>query len=161
MRRTVARDSVAYPVGKTLQKTVIPIRVSVIALAMPKIMERADIPALMGYLSLARAGLLGASIALLALILLTQGKRRFLFGGAGLLAADVLLIALTALIALAKLPRVMAELSDILALQLGLLQRALLPAVLLTEGALLLTGVLMLARYGAGQRRSRRERKSA
>lgn len=155
MRRSIARDEVAYPAGKTLRDTVIPLRVSLVALMMPRVAERLDIPAKMHLLSLGRSVLLGAALALLALLMITQGRNRCLFGSVGLLAADALLITLTVAAALANLPQVLAGMSGILSLQLSVLLENLLPAVLLVEGVLLVLGVCMLLLYGVSVRRAR------
>lgn len=160
MRRTVARDSVAYPIAKALQETVLPIRVSLVALAMPQIEQRVDLPALHGYGRMVVWGLWGLSAALLALLMLVGGRDRFLYGSVGLLATFILLAVLTATVALAGLPAALESLSPMLALQLSLLERALLLPAMLAEGALLVAGALMLARYLTGGAR-RKERKNA
>ena len=154
MRRAVARDEIAYPMGKTLQQTVLPIRVSLVSLAMPELTEQVDVAALLGLLGRVRSWLCMAAVAFLALLMLTQGERRCLYGSAGLLAADVLLIAMTACAALAKLPQAMVEMSAILSLQLSVLLEALLPVVLAVEIALLLLGAGMLILYGVKARRA-------
>lgn len=163
MRRIVAQDKIAYPIGQTLQETAVPVRVSVIALAMPEVAKRVSIPALMTLLGLVKTGLSAASAALLALLLATQGRNRFVFASAGVLAADALLLAMTAAVWLAHPAEVLESLSAVLALQWRILQEALLPAVLTVEGALLLAGLLLLAvALATGRRASvRAERASA
>lgn len=163
MRRIVAQDKIAYPIGQTLQETAVPVRVSVIALAMPEVAKRVSIPALMTLLGLVKTGLYAASAALLALLLATQGRNRFVFASAGVLAADALLLAMTAAVWLAHPAEVLEGLSAVLALQWRILQEALLPAVLTVEGALLLAGLLLLAvALAIGRRASvRAERASA
>lgn len=163
MRRIVAQDKIAYPIGQTLQETAVPVRVSVIALAMPEVAKRVSIPALMTLLGLVKTGLYAAAAALLALLLATQGRNRFVFASAGVLAADALLLAMTAAVWLAHPAEVLAALSAVLALQWRILQEALLPAVLTVEGALMLAGVLLLAvALATGRRASvRAERASA
>lgn len=161
MRRAVARDDVAYPIAKTLRETVMPVRVSVIGLMVPEVLERVDVPRLIRVLGDGVIGLYGLSAALLALVLMSQGRNRCIYGSVGLLAADVLLVVMTAAVFLADLPGAMAALSAALSLQLALLERALLPGVLLAEGALLLGGAVLL---GLGLRRrahSRMERTGA
>ncbi|MCH5287343.1 MAG: hypothetical protein J1E43_07970 [Christensenellaceae bacterium] len=144
MRRTVARDDVAYPISKVLQEAAMPVRVSLISLAIPMISDRVSIPALIGRLGMLRTVLCSASVFLLALLLLSQGKKRLLFGSASLLATFVLLAVMTAGTLIANLPGAVASLSPLLSLQLSVLQGALMPSVLLTEAALLLVGALML-----------------
>ena len=155
MWRTIARDDVGYPVGKAIQTAAMPFRVSLVSLAMPVVTARVSLPAAIRLLGMARTGLFGASAGLLALVLLTQGKRRFLFGSAGLLAAFALLATMTAAVLLANLPGAMATYSGLLSLQLGLLGSALLPSVLAAEGALLLVGALLLGLWirAAGRKR--------
>lgn len=143
MLRTVARDEVAYPIGKAMQVSAMPVRLSLLMLAMPRIEERIDIPAMLGYLSALRTILWVASGVLLALLLLTQGKYRLPTVSAGLLASFVLLAMLTVAVLIVNLPGYVAEFSALLALQIRVLQGALLPSVLLTEAALLLIGVLL------------------
>lgn len=161
MRRTVARDRVAYPIGQAIQKAAMPLRISLLTLAVPMVMERVDVPALIGFLGALRTGLWIAAAILLALLLLTQGERRLIFGSAGVLAAFLLLAIMTAAVLLANLPRAAGELSALLSLRLAILQGTLLPTVLLTEGALLLLGaaMLLLCLNGARRYRGRHERK--
>ena len=156
MRKSIARDEVAYPIGLAVQESVMPLRMSLISLGLPEVAARADIPALFGLLGTAKTVLFGLSAALLILLLLTQGRRRFLFGSAGLMAAFVLLAVMTAALAAADLPTAMTEYSPILALQLGILLGELTAPVLLAEGAVLLLGALLLALWvrAAGRKRA-------
>lgn len=144
MRRTVARDEIAYPVGLAMQEAVMPLRVSLIALGLPKVAERVDIPRIIRLLGTARTALFALAAALMALVLLTQGKRRFLFGSAGLMAALILLAAMTVAVIAAELPGALAAYSALLSLQLSVLMGALALPVLLTEGAIALGAVLLL-----------------
>ena len=144
MRRTIARDEIAYPIGLAMREAVTPLRISLFSLAMPMITARVDIPSLISLLGTAQTGLFALSAVLLILVLVTQGKRRFLLSSAGLLAAFVLLAAMTAAVAAADLPGAMAEYSSMLSLQLGILLRELTAPVLLAEGVLLLAAVLMM-----------------
>lgn len=144
MLRTVARDDVAYPIGKAMQESAMPLRLSLLMLAMPRIAERVDIPARLGQLSALRIILWAASVVLLAILLLTQGKYRLPTVSAGLLASFVLLAGLTMAVLIADLPGAVTELSPILSLQVSVLLRALLPSALLTEAALLLIGAGLL-----------------
>lgn len=157
LRRVIAQDSVAYPVGKALQGTVLPIRVSVVAVAMPEVMERVSLPALMEQLALAVKALFGASAVLLLLVLASQGRNRFVFASAGLLAADALLAAMTVAVRAADLPGALSALSAALGLQAGILMEVLTPSVLLAEGGLLLAGVVLLALGLLTARRAHRQ----
>lgn len=144
LRRSVARDDVAYTVCAAMQNTVMPIRQSLISLAAPHLASR-NLPGIISRLAKLRTYLFGAAGALFVLLMLTQGRSRFLYGSAGLLAAFIPLGVVTAMAAAANLPGLVAEYSAALALQLGLLQSELLPGILLAEGALLLGGLLLLA----------------
>ena len=161
MRRSIARDEVAYPIGEAMQRAVLPLRVSLLSLAMPKVAERVDLPALIGLTGTVQRALLAACAALLALILLTQGKSRWLFASAGVMAAGCLTVAVTLIALMADLPGAFAEYSAILAIQFRVLQRALLPSVLGAEGALLLAALLMMALARGKRDAVGHERKSA
>ena len=152
MLRTVARDNIAYPIGKAIQGAAMPVRVSLLMLAMPRIEKRLDIPALLGQLGALRIILWAASGALLAVLLLTQGAYRLPTVSAGLLASFVLLAGLTAAVLIADLPGAVAGLSPILSLQMSVLLRALLPGMLLMEAALLAVGLTLLALACRGRR---------
>ena len=143
MRRSIARDSVAYPISATVQSAVMPIRQSLVSLAAPHLTSR-DLPGLLNRVFSLRTYLFIAAAALLALLLITQGRNRFLFGSAGLLATFVLLATMTALTAAAQLPALLAAYSPALALQCGLLESELLPGILLAEGGLLVGGLALL-----------------
>lgn len=152
MLRTVARDNIAYPIGKTMQGAAMPVRVSLLMLAMPRIEERLDVPTLLGQLGALRIILWAASGVLLALLLLTQGKYRLPTVSAGLLASFVLLAGVTVALLIADMPGAVAELSPILSLQISVLMRTLLPTLLLMEAALLVIGVVLLVLACRGRR---------
>ena len=157
MLRTVARDDVAYPIGKAMQEAVIPLRLSLLMLAMPRVAERVDIPARLAQLSALRTILWAATVVLLAVLLLTQGKHRLSTVSASLLATFVLLAVLTMVVLIADLPGAVTELSPILSIQLSVLLRTLMPAALVVEAALLVVGAGLLVLAC----RSRRERTGA
>lgn len=165
LRRTIARDDVAYPIGLAIREAVMPLRVSLIAIVMPKVAERVDIPALVRLPGMARTALFVASGVLLALMLLTLGKRRWLFASAGFMAAFALMAVMTA--AAGRMPGAMAEYSTLLSLQLTVLMGRLTLPVLMTEAAVLLAAILFLAlslagRGGRGEAyRGKHERKNA
>ena len=144
MLRTVARDNVAYPIGKSMQEAVMPMRVALLMLAMPRISERYDLPTRLGQLGALRTVLWAASAVLLAILLLTQGKDRLPTVSASLLASFVLLAGLTAAVLIADLPGAVAGLSSILSLQVSVLLRLLLPSALTVEAILLAGGVALL-----------------
>lgn len=142
MRRTIAQDDVAYPIAKAMREIVMPLRVSLISLGMPKVLERVDMPRLIGLLGTAKAALFALAAVLLLLILFTQGKRRWVRASAGVTAAFIVLAVLTVLAA--RAPAAIAEYSQILSLQAGVLASVLAAPVLLTEAGILLAGVLLL-----------------
>lgn len=142
MRRTIAQDDVAYPIAKAMREIVMPLRVSLISLGMPKVLERVDMPRLIGLLGTAKAALFALAAALLLLILFTQGKRRWVRASAGVMAAFIVLAVLTVLAA--RAPAAIAEYSQILSLQAGVLASVLAAPVLLTEAGILLASLLLL-----------------
>ena len=155
VRRSIARDDVAYPISVAMREAAMPLRVSLVALGMPKLAERVDIPELMGLVGTARTALLALCGLLLLLTLLTQGRRRWLCVSASLLAAFILAAAVTALTAAADLPGQLGVYSPMLSLQLSILMRALAGPALMAEGALLLAGALTLGLWlrAAGRKR--------
>lgn len=155
VRRSIARDDVAYPISVAMREAAMPLRVSLVALGMPKLAERVDIPELMGLVGTARAALLALCGLLLLLTLLTQGRRRWLCVSASLLAAFILAAAVTALTAAADLPGQLGAYSPMLSLQLCILMRELAGPALMAEGALLLAGALTLGLWlrAAGRKR--------
>lgn len=152
MLRTVARDDVAYPIGKSMQEAAMPLRLSLLMLAIPRLSERLDLPARLSQLGALRTILWAASAVLLAILLLTQGKYRLPTVSAALLASFVLLAGLTAAVLIADLPGTVTELSTILSLQVSVLQRLLLPSALVVEAALLVSGVALLVLACRGRR---------
>lgn len=144
MRRTIARDKVAYRVCQAMQDAVMPIRLSLVSLAMPHLTSR-NLSGIIGLLPTGRTILLGAAAVLFLLLMLIEGRSRFLYGSVGLLAPFALLAAMTVLAAVANLPGLLASFSQPLAVQLGLLEAELLPIILAMEGALLLIGLVLLA----------------
>lgn len=144
MRRTIARDEVAYPIGVAMRQAVMPLRVSLVSLGLPELIGRVDVPRLVGRIGTAQTALFALSAALLVLVMITQGRRRWQYASAALMAAFVLMAAATVAVAAADLSGVMEEYSSLLSLQLGILLRELTGPVLLVEAAVLITGILLL-----------------
>ena len=164
MRRSVARDDIAYPIGLAMQQAVMPLRVLLLSLAVPKVKERVDVPRLMSLMSTAPTAALALAAVFMALLLLTQGRRRWLFASAGFMASFILLAAVTAMVATADWPGAMAAYSPLLSLQLSVLLGVLAPPVLLTEGVILLAAIMLLLpllRVRGKAYHSRHERKRA
>ena len=163
MRRSIARDDIAYPIGLTMQEAVMPLRVSLISLAVPRVKERVNVPGLINFLGTARTAALALAAMFMTLTLLTLGRRRWLFASAGLMATFILLMAATVIVAIADLPGAMAVYSPLLSLELNILMGALTKPVLLAEGAILLTAILFALLMAGGRKdafRGRHERKS-
>ena len=164
MRRSIARDEIAYPIGQAMREAVMPLRVSLISLGAPKIKERVDIPRVMSLLGMARTGAFALAGACLALMMALLGKRRWLFASAGLAASFILMAAVTVIAVTANLPGAMAMYSSVLSLQLGVLMEALAMPVLLAEGVVLLAALLLLLPMLLGRKevyRGRHERKES
>ncbi len=127
-RRTIARDQVAFPVGKEIQRSVLPLRTQLIELATKTVRDRTDAST---YLELfIRLPLwLGGVSVLLALMILVLMHRRLckggLYIGSALAAAGLILLLALLLTALADVPGMVRELSSLLALQVNLLLQAL------------------------------------
>ena len=119
-RRTVARDDIAYEMGKAVDKAVMPVRTELISLFMPKVLEKIDVPYYMAYLP--KIGLMCMALAVcMALLLLAVMHRRLskalLYIGAGLAAGAACLVMLGACTAMLGLPAMVEEISAVLALQ--------------------------------------------
>lgn len=124
LRRTIARDEVAYQVGLTVKRTVLPVRADILSAVMPKLMEKINLPALAHLVALAPllCGI-AATVAALALLLLMHKRlsKAGLYIGAGLAAAGICSAGLLGLAGLLNIGGMVAEINSLLALQLDLL----------------------------------------
>ena len=157
-QRTVARDSVAYEVGRTVKGSVLPLRTELMALAMPTLMERVNLPLWAGRLErlplLCAAAALGLAVLVLVLMHARPDKAA-LYIGTALAGAALTVLGVTALAPLLDLVGMAAELSDILALQLkvlwGILARR---AVMMALPALVCGYGLILVHQRHGRKRA-------
>ena len=156
LRRATARDKVAYPVAEAIQSTVLPIRDQLVTLAMPKVLEKIDLPRLVALAGRAPLLLAGVS-AVLALLVLALMHRRVCKGGmyiGSALAASGLLTLLTLGVAALINPAAMiAQASSLLAMQVGLLLKKLALPLLIVALAELAIGLVLI---GVHQRRMKR-----
>ncbi|MGN0745083.1 MAG: hypothetical protein ACI4ML_00260 [Aristaeellaceae bacterium] len=156
LRRATARDKVAYPIAETIQSTVLPIRDKLVTLAMPKALEKVDLPGLLALADKLPLALTGAS-AVLALLVLGLMHRRLCKGGmyigSALSAAGLLTLAAMGLVMLLNPCGMIAQASSMLAMQAGLLLKKLALPLLILSVAELVAG---LALIGVHQRRMTR-----
>ncbi|MGN0778819.1 MAG: hypothetical protein ACI4MJ_06700 [Aristaeellaceae bacterium] len=124
MRRTTARDQVAYPVAKAVQSAVLPLRSQLVTLAMPAVLAKVDAPRLLSLLEKAPLLLAGVSVLLAGLILLVMHRRLCKGGmyiGSAMAASGLLTLLLIGGIVLLDPCGMVAQASSLLAMQLGLL----------------------------------------
>lgn len=162
-RRTVARDDIAYEVGRAVTKAVLPVRADILSILLPKVLEKIDLPTCMNYLALAPklCGIAAAVLALLVvLMMLKRLSKAALYVGAGL-AASALGVAGVGLAAyLIGVPGMIAEISGLLAMQVSLLTKQVaLQAGLYAAGALVL-GLALIGLHQADMKRMGRSWRS-
>ena len=146
-QRTIARDSVAYELGRTVSRAVLPLRTELITLAMPRLLEKVSPPVWMGRLAKLPLVCGGAALGLMLMILLllrARPDKAALYTGTALAGAALAVLGLTALLPLLNLGGMAAELSDMLALQLRVLYGRLALRALLTALPLLACGYALL-----------------
>ena len=148
LRRATARDKVAYPTAEAIQATVLPIRDQLVTLAMSKVLEKVDLPALLTLAGRVPPVLAGAS-ALLALLVLALMHRRLCKGGmyigSALAAAGLLTLMTIGAVALINPAGMIAQASSLLALQVGLLLKKLALPLVITAAAELAVGLALIA----------------
>ena len=148
LRRATARDKVAYPIAEGIQSTVLPIRDQLVTLAMPKVLEKVDLPALLTLAGRVPPVLAGAS-ALLALLVLALMHRRLCKGGmyigSALSAAGLLTLITLGAFALINPCAMIAQASSLLALQAGLLLKKLALPLVIIAAAELAVGLVLIA----------------
>lgn len=124
MRTTVARDEIAYGIGSTLERVVLPVRTSLTEIGLPMVYDRVDVARLAGLMPMAGWLCLGGAALLLALtaaLLHRRASMAVTLGGAAIIAAALTLLTLGAGVALLDLPGLAGEVSVVLGLQLSLL----------------------------------------
>ena len=146
-QRTVARDSVAYEMGRAVSRAVLPLRTELIALVMPRLQERISLPVWMNRLAklpLVSAGTALGLMLMIWLFLRTRPDKAALYAGTALAGAALTVLGLTALLPLLNLGGMAAELSDMLALQCGVLYKGLALRALLAALPLLVCGYALI-----------------
>ena len=146
-QRTVARDSVAYEMGRAVSRAVLPLRTELIALVMPRLQERISLPVWMNRLAklpLVSAGTALGLMLMIWLFLRTRPDKAALYAGTALAGAALTVLGLTALLPLLNLGGMAAELSDMLALQCGVLYEGLALRALLAALPLLVCGYALI-----------------
>ena len=147
LRRVTARDKVASPIAETIQSTVLPIRDQLVTLAMPKVLEKVDVPRLIALADKAPLLLAGVSV-LLALLVLILMHRRLCKGGmyigSALSAAGLLTLITLGVIALINPAGMIARASSLLAMQAGLLLKKLALPLVIIAVAELAAGLVLI-----------------
>ena len=165
MRRTTARDKVAYQVGQTVKKTVLPVRADILSILMPKVLEKLDLPVYVHYASLLPL-LCGVAAALLALVILLLMLKRVskaaLYIGTALGASGLCALALCGAVALLGVSGMVGEISTLLAMQMNLLGAKVFLQVGIYAAAALGLGLALIGLHQADIRSLlRRRRRSA
>lgn len=148
-RTSVARDKVAVKVCSIVEEAAVPLRLSLISLALGKALPQLGVSRYAAYLPYVRWAFVAMALVLLGLMALVMHKRpvkSLLYMGSGCAAGGVLLLAVGVLIACAKLPAGAAAYSALLEMQLRTLLNALgrpyfAKAVVLLAAGLALIGV--------------------
>ncbi len=164
MRRTIARDKVAYQVGLAVKRAVLPVRADILAALLPKLMEKISLPALARGVGLLPV-LCGAASGVLALVLLVLMRKRLtkaaLYIGAGLGASGLSALGLCLMAGWLNIGGLVGEISSLLALQLELLASRVLLQVGIFAACALLAGLGLIALHQRDMHRlARRGRRS-
>lgn len=162
MRRSTARDLVAYEIGLAARKAVLPVRSDILGIIMPKVLEKVDVPTLMNYLALAPQLCGGASIALALLLLLVMLRRvskAALYIGAGMGAAALCIAGVGCVVYLLDIPGMIAEISTLLAAQVSLLTKQVALQAGLFAAVCLVVGLALIGLHQLDMRRLCRRRK--
>lgn len=125
-RRAVARDDIAYEVGRAVEKAVLPVRTDVLAILLPPVLQRVDVPSLMNYFALLPmlCGIAAGALALLVLlVMLRRPSKALMYMGAGLGASALCMAGVGAAAYLLGITAYVAELSPVLAMQVSLLTK--------------------------------------
>lgn len=161
LRRSTARDKIAYPIGMAIKRAVLPLRADIFSALLPSLMNRFDLPLLTHAISLIPAVSVIISL-LLALLLLALMFRRIskaaLYIGAGLTASGLCSLGLCLLLGCLHLGESIAELSSLLALQYSLLLTRLSLPFLLGTVIAMLAGFGLIGLHQADMRRLCRRR---
>lgn len=148
LRRSVARDDVAYPIAQTIQETVLPLRTQLISFVLPEVLERVDAPALITLLQKIPLIFLGGSAVLALLILLCMFRmpsKGGLYIGAAMGACALVSLLLMLGILLLDPAAMIAQANTLLSLQLTLLLRQMALKPLIISIALLVISTTLTA----------------
>lgn len=162
MRRTIARDKVAYQVGQAVQKTVLPVRADILSLLMPKVLEKVNVPTYMHYLSLLplvcviAAGIL---VLVLLLVMIKRMSKAALYIGAALGASGLCALGLCGVFSLLGISGMVGEISALLALQLDILAEKVYLQVSIYAIIALALGMGLIALHQADIRRLAKSRR--
>lgn len=149
-RRAVARDKIAYPIAMSIQESVLPIRTQLLGIAMPKVLERVDVPQLIALASKAPLALGAACVALIVLVVLCMCRcpiKAKLYVCSALAASGILTAAMLAGILLLNPCAMIAQGSTLLALQAGILGKKVGLVLGILAIAEVLVGYLLIALY--------------
>ena len=147
LRRVTARDKVASPIAETIQSTVLPIRDQLVTLAMPKVLEKVDVPRLVALADKAPLLLAGVSVLMAVLVLILMHRRLCKGGmyiGSALSAAGLLTLIALGVIALSNPAGMIAQASSLLAMQAGLLLKKLALPLVIIAVAELAAGLVLI-----------------
>jgi len=141
LRLRIARDEVAYEVGVAVKEAVMPVRASLVELAVPLVLSRVELPKLLQLLNLAKHALLALSMVLLVIMLLIgRGPAGLVYAGGAAAAAGLLMLLAVLGAILLDLPGMTQTLSPMMVLQLEGLGAALMKKTLLKAGVALIGG---------------------
>jgi len=146
-RRTIARDGVAYEVGRAVTKAVLPVRTTLLSLALPMALERVDVPHYMQLVNIAPRVCVLAAVALCVILVVLMRRRAskaLMYLGSALAATALILAGCVLAVWSLGLTAMAGEVSSLLAMQLDLLighillQAAVVTAVCLAAGCVLI-----------------------
>ena len=148
-RTSVARDKIAVKVCSIVEEAAVPLRLSLISLALGKVLPQLEVSRYAAYLPYVRWALAAVLLILMGLMALVMHKRTaksLLYIGSGCAAGGLLLLIVGVLIAYANLSAGAAAYSALLGMQLRTLLNALgrpyfAKAVILLAAGLVLIGV--------------------
>ena len=159
LRLRIARDEVAYEVGVAVRDAVMPIRTSLVELAAPVVLAKADVPQLVSLLDTVKHVLLAVCMVLLVIMMLIcRGPAGLVYTGGAAAASGLLMLLAVLGICLLDIPGMIAPLSPMMAQQVTVLGGELMKIVLLKAGVMLVAGQVMAGLSLAMVRRVERKR---
>ena len=163
MRRTTARDLIAYEIGLAVDKAVLPVRADILSLVMPKALEMVDVPVYMQYLAMVPMLCAGACAVLALLILLVTLRRVSKAArciGIALVAAALCIVTVGVTAYLLDVTGMVGTISTLLAAQVSLLTKQVaLQSALFAAGCLVI-GLCLIGLHQKDMRRLYRIRRS-